>query len=155
MHNASAPSSSGPSPWKVGPPWSVDAPSVPDATDRSAIRRTAIARDKVVPILIEGPENGYLPTDPYVRMFWIPILGPGAVADLCRLTAAATRGRPLKVPTHLDVLARTGHVQRCPDGSFGVVAPVRPLSPREARRLPPRLRRAHLVHETRMGARFV
>lgn len=155
MRNASAPSSSGPSPRKVGPPWSVDAPSEPDATDRSAIRRTAVARHEVVPTLVEGPVDGHLPTDPYVRMFWIPILGPGAVADLCRLTAAAASGRPLKVPIHLDILARTGHVQRCPDGSFGVLVPVRSLSPREARRLPPRLRRAHRNHEARLGARFV
>ncbi len=133
----------------------MDAPSEPDATDRSAIRRTAVARRHLVPSLIEGPVDGYLPTDPYVRMFWIPILGPGAVADLCRLTAAATRGRPLKVPIHLDLLARNGLVRRCQDGSFGVVTPVRPLSANEARALPPALRRAHQVHETRIGARFV
>ena len=133
----------------------MDAPSEPDATDRSAIRRTAVARSQLVPMLIDGPEVGYPPTDPYVRMFWIPILGPGAVADLCRLTAAATRGRPLKVPIHLDLLARSGLVRRCQDGSFGVVAPVRPLTAREARALPPALRRAHQAHETRIGARFV
>jgi hypothetical protein len=133
----------------------VDAPSEPDATDRSAIRRTAVPRNEVMPTLIEGPLDGYLPTDPYVRMFWIPILGPGAVADLCRLTAAATRGRPLKMPIHIDLLARTGHVHHGPDGSFGVVTPVRPLSAREARRLPPRLRRAHRVHTARSGRPLV
>ena len=155
MRNASAPSSSGPSPWKVGPPWSVDAPSEPDATDRSAIRRTAVARSQLVPTLIDGPEVGYPPTDPYVRMFWIPILGPGAVADLCRLTAAATSGRPLKLPIHLDLLARSGLVRRCGDGSLGVISPVRPLSVDESRALPPALRRAHQAHEPRHEADIV
>lgn len=155
MHYASAPSSSGPSPWKVGPPWSVDAPAEPDAADRRLVRRTALSRPLVTPSLVEGHTYGYPPTHAYVRTFWIPILGPGAVADLCRLTAAATSGRPLKLPIHLDLLARSGLVRRCGDGSLGVISPVRPLSVDESRALPPALRRAHQAHEPRHEADIV
>lgn len=123
---------------------------MPDATDRS-IRRTARARPLLVPDLLIGDPEGYPATHPYVRRFWIPLLGPGAVADLCRLAAAARRGRPLKLPVHLEVLARRGLVTRH-DGGIGVVDRVRPLRPLEVRRLPPALRLEHRRHEVLTAA---
>ncbi len=145
MRYASAPSSSGSIPRKVGPPSPVGTSSVPDTTDRR-LRRTALERPVVVPVPLEGVAPGYAPTDAYVRRFWIPILGPGAVADLCRLAAAATSGRPLKLPVHVGALARRGLVTRTEDGGIAVATTVRPLSPLEVKRLPPSLRLEHTRH---------
>ena len=141
MHNASAPSSSGSVPPKVGPPLPVGASPTPDATVGS-VRRTAVTRPLIVPTLVEGADDGVPATHPYVRTFWIPIIGPGAVADLCRLTAAAQRGRPLKLPLHVTALARRGLVTRGAD-SISVVASVRSLTPAESRSLPPGIRLQH------------
>ena len=99
-------------------------------------------RPVIVPTLFEGVADGVPATHPYVRTFWIPIIGPGAVADLCRLTAAAQRGRPLKLPVNLTTLARRGMVRRGRDG-ISVAGSVRSLTPAEARRLPPGVRLQH------------
>ncbi|MGI9665486.1 MAG: hypothetical protein ACR2N2_00055 [Acidimicrobiia bacterium] len=78
-----------------------------------------------------------------MRTFWLPIVGPGAVADLLRLAAAAQSGRPLKMPTHLAVLAREGLADRDDHGTIRVPSIVPMLSPTQTHRLPPRLRREH------------
>lgn len=82
-------------------------------------------------------------TDGYVRRFWTAALGPGAVADLLRLAAAAEGGRSLPRPVHLDALVRTGLV----GGGAGPVLIVSdrvPLLPRHfLAALPPALRRSH------------
>jgi hypothetical protein len=81
-------------------------------------------------------------TDSYVRRYWIPIIGPGAVADLLRLTAAAHSGRSLPEPTHLPSLLRARLVRRDADTVF-VPDKVRPLDHNLVKRLPPSLRRTH------------
>ncbi len=96
-----------------------------------------------MPELTAGDPSGYPVTHGYVRRFWIPILGPGAVADLCRLAAAARSGRPLKLPVHVTALARHGLVVHPTRRTIAVVDRVRPLTATEIHRLPPPLRTEH------------
>lgn len=81
-------------------------------------------------------------THTYVRQYWIPIIGPGAVADLLRLTAAAHSGRSLLEPIHLPSLLSAGLVRRDAD-TLLVPGTVRPLDRSLVKRLPPSLRRSH------------
>lgn len=82
---------------------------------------------------------GVLPAHPYVRRYWTALIGPGAVADLLRLTVAAVRGNAVRRPLHLDVLAREGLVAA--NGDELLVRPtVPPLSKSNRRRLPVSLR---------------
>jgi len=143
MRNASAPSTSGGRTHTFGPPSSVGASRSPGATDRRPIRRTAIARDVIIPVLLPGTATDFAPTDPYVRKFWIPIVGPGAVADVLRLTAAARGGRPLRIPLHLEILAKEGLAAVTPHGRIAVPETIPGLTARQVRRLPPSLRVAH------------
>jgi hypothetical protein len=77
-----------------------------------------------------------------VRRYWTAALGPGAVADLLRLAAAAEGGRSLPRPVHLDELVRNGLV--CGAGHVVMVSARVPLLPRRLlRTLPPALRREH------------
>jgi len=79
------------------------------------------------------------PDDPAVRRFWTALIGPGAVADLLRLTAAARAGRSLRRPVHLAELLCEGLVLR--DGNaIWVHRNVPLLSPGHVRRLRPSLR---------------
>jgi hypothetical protein len=74
-----------------------------------------------------------------VRRYWTALVGPGAVADLLRLTAAARSGRSLRIPLHLELLIAEGLVVRV--GSMIAVSPTVPrLSPGHVRRLRPALR---------------
>lgn len=108
------------------------------------LRRTVHLRPDIVPLLWDDPVAilGYAPQDPYVRRYWTAVLGPGAVADLLRLIAAACRDRSLARPLHLAALAREDLV-RLAHGRVLVRATVPPLGPRQVRRLPPPLRREH------------
>jgi hypothetical protein len=74
------------------------------------LRRTVYDRPWFVPAVWDLPGD-YPASHPYVRRYWTPILGPGAVADLLRLATAATRGRSLPRPVHLVELARIGFVE--------------------------------------------
>jgi hypothetical protein len=77
--------------------------------------------------------------DPAVRRYWTAVIGPGAVADLLRLTAAAHAGHRVKAPLRLGVLAAEGLVVR--RGDLVLVRPLIPhLGPRQLRRLRPSLR---------------
>ena len=107
------------------------------------MRRTAELRPLVAASLAEGSPEGCAPTDPYVRTFWLPIIGPGAVADLLRVAAAAQRGRPLKLPMYLPTLIREGLAHVDHTGTVQVCDRVPPLNPTQVRRLPPALRRRH------------
>jgi hypothetical protein len=106
------------------------------------IRRTAVTRGEVAPVLTRGTAAGYTPTHDYVRRFWIAVLGPGAVADLLRLTAAAHSGRSLKEPIHLSTLLAAGLVLRH-DTTLAVLDMVPPVPDHLVARFPPRLRREH------------
>jgi hypothetical protein len=89
-----------------------------------------------------GAQTGLDATHDYVRRYWIPIIGPGAVADLLRLTAAAHSGRSLPEPVHLPSLLRARLVRRDADTVL-VPDTVRRLDTNLVRRLPPSLRRTH------------
>ncbi|MEN8238807.1 MAG: hypothetical protein ABFR53_06345 [Actinomycetota bacterium] len=99
-------------------------------------------RPIVEPVLATTPTSGYSPSHEYVRRFWIAVLGPGAVADLLRLTAAAQSGRSLKEPVHLPALLAAGLAIRL-HGSVIVNPTVPPVPAHLVRRMPPALRRAH------------
>ncbi len=70
------------------------------------------------------------------------MLGPGAVADLMRLVAAARRDQVLPRPVHLSSLVREGLV-RIEAGRLWVRPTVPPLSAAQVRRLSPALRVEH------------
>ncbi len=86
-------------------------------------------------------------TDPYVRRFWIAAIGPGAVADLLRLAAAAQSGRSLPIPVHLPTLLRE-RLARYDNGTLFVPDRIPPLPPSLANRLAPPIRR-QLVSDRR------
>lgn len=108
------------------------------------MRLTATVRPVVTARLVDD-DAGLPPQHPYVRMFWIPLLGPGAVADLLRLTAAARCGRPLRLPTHLTTLVTEGLVALGRDRTLIVRSTVPRLRVDQIRRLPPEVRRRHLM----------
>ncbi len=116
---------------------SMDA--APASGTTAAIRPTVRPRPWVAPILFELAARGHSPDDPAVRRFWTAIVGPSAVADLLRLTAAAVAGRRVREPLRLAHLAAEGLVHR--SGSIVLVRPTIPyLSPAQLRRMKPTLR---------------
>lgn len=74
-----------------------------------------------------------------MRRYWTALIGPGAVADLLRLVAAAGTGRRLREPIHLAVLAAEGLVHLTP-GVVLVSALVPHLDEGQVARLRPSLR---------------
>ena len=118
-------------------PIEMDAAPAPGIV--AALRPTARPRPWVAALEVDGDEPGHDPTDPAVRRFWTAIVGPGAVADLLRLTAAARSRRWLTEPRHLALLAAEGLVER--EGSMVLVRRRIPyLSEGHLRRLSPVLR---------------
>lgn len=132
----------------VGPPSGRNAASLPGAAEPPHRRRTVAQRPLVRPRLSEDANGGFSPTDPYVRTYLIPLVGPGAVADLLRLTAAAYSGRPIRLPVNVSTLVREGLATRTPDSGVLVPAKVQQLGTHQVSRLPPSLRRAHrMAHQ--------
>lgn len=121
----------------------VPHPGAAEPFDR--IRPTVHDRPVVHPVVWVGRDDGYSLDHPYLRRYWVPVLGPGAIADLLRLATAAARGRPLPRPRHLTDLGRAGLVRTDAAGTGGAVVmvctAVPPVPARWRRRLPPRLRR--------------
>lgn len=144
MHNASAPSVPG-TPSQTARPPSREGSSAPPGTADSRTRPTVWVRPVVTVERMPCEHDCVDATDVYVRRFWIPLLGPGAVADLLRLTAAAQSGRPLRLPTHTHLLTTHGLVQRLGDHRLAVRPKVPRLSAMAVRRLPPSIRRDHQV----------
>jgi hypothetical protein len=103
------------------------------------VRPTAVPRPWIHPILIANGDPGLAPDDPAVRRFWTSLIGPGAVADLLRLTAAARTGRALRRPLHLTDLLTEGLVLRRSQVIL-VHRDVPRLTPAHVRRLRPALR---------------
>lgn len=102
-------------------------------------RPTAAPRPWVAPLLFDRTATGHDPDDPAVRRFWCAVVGPGAVADLLRLTAAARAGRRIREPLRLALLAREGLVVR--QGAIVLVRPRIPfLGTRHLRMIHPTLR---------------
>ena len=113
------------------------APAPGVAADR--IRPTATARPWVTPRLLPTDGPRHAPDDPAVRRFWTAVMGPGAVADLLRITAAAAAGRRIREPIHLAQLAAEGLCLR--SGSVVAVPRGIPrLDDRHLARLSPALR---------------
>jgi hypothetical protein len=71
----------------------------------AAYRPTVVPRPWIRAGYRPGPVCGHHPTEAAVRRYWTALVGPGAVADLLRLIAAARSGRLLREPLHLAVLA--------------------------------------------------
>jgi hypothetical protein len=80
----------------------------------AACRPTVVPRPWITVGFLLGPTTGHHPTEAAVRRFWTALIGPGAVADLLRLVAAARTGRRLREPLHLAVLAAEGLVHLSP-----------------------------------------
>jgi len=114
------------------PPMSMDA--APASGTAAAVRPTVRPRPWVAPLLFDRDAHGHAPDDPAVRRFWTAVVGPSAVTDLLRLTAAAALGRPIREPLRLANLAAEGLIHR--SGSIVLVRPTIPyLSPAQLRRL--------------------
>lgn len=122
------------------PPVSPEAAPALGAAEVTGLRPTAVPRPYIRPRLADPPSApGHDPDDPAVRRYWSALVGPGAVADLLRLTVAARRGRRLRRPLHLPSLLREGLVRR--DGEAILVpARVPALDDGQQRRLHPSLR---------------
>ena len=138
------PQAPGTSTRQVCPPFDGQRTPLPGVSDTPKVRRTAQLRRAFTPTPLPGGD-GFRPTDPYVRRYWVAAIGPGAVADLLRLAAAAQSGRSLPMPIHLPVLLREGLVRRSGD-TVGVAVTIPPLPRTLAERLPTRLRRELVSH---------
>ena len=127
----------------------MEAAPVSGAAEVIRLRPTAIPRPYIHPRLAPADGHpGHAPDDPMVRRYWSALVGPGAVADLLRLTAAARRGWRLRRPLHLSCLLREGLVRR--DGETIVVPERVPLlDDGQQRRLHPSLR---AEYRRRLGA---
>jgi hypothetical protein len=140
------PQTPGTSARQVRPPYGYRLP-LPGVSDPSPPRRTAQRRARISPVIVNTPtEDGFAMTDPYVRRFWVAAIGPGAVADLLRLAAAAHGGRSLPMPTHISTLLANRLAFRI-GGTIGVPATVAPLPHRLRPRLAPRLRGQLIAQE--------
>jgi len=118
----------------------MEAAPVPGAAEVTPLRPTVIPRPYIHPRLAQANGHpGHDPDDPAVRRYWSALVGPGAVADLLRLSAAARRGGRLRRPLHLPSLLAEGLVQR--EGE-AIVVPERipALDDGQQRRLHPSLR---------------
>jgi hypothetical protein len=88
------------------PPIEMDAAPAPGTA--AGRRPTVVPRGWVRAGFLTGSSRGHEPDDPAVRRFWTALMGPGAVADLLRLIAAAHNGRRVRHPLHLGILASEG-----------------------------------------------
>ncbi len=88
----------------------------PPMEDAGVPRPTVRRRRTVRAVIWDDPTPGFSAQDDYVRRFWTAVIGPGAVADLLRLMAAAGTDRELKRPVFLAELARVGLAR---DGCVG------------------------------------
>lgn len=132
-------------PRQVRPPSGGIRLPAPGVSEDINIRQTARSREIVRPLPGRDDSHGYSMTHDYVRKFWVAAIGPGAVADLLRLAAAAQSGRSLKRPIHLPSLLREGLISHT-DRAVYVPATVPEVPARLVRRMPPALRRAHKSH---------
>jgi hypothetical protein len=140
------PTTPGTSTRQVRPPFDGQRMPLPGVSEASVIRRTARVRGHITPTLIPSVD-GYEATHPYVRRYWVAALGPGAVADLLRLAAAAQSGRSLRTPTHLPALLSEGLIVRSGQ-NIGVRSLIPPLPRTLMTRLPSPLQ-GELIAESR------
>lgn len=90
--------------------------------------------------LIEA--EGFVPSDRYIRRFWVAAMGPGAVAELLRLISAAGKGEEVRLPRHLPQLLRAGLVE-VREGILAVPARIPPVPEDMRWRFPPDLAAEH------------
>jgi hypothetical protein len=119
------------------PPIEMEVAPAPGAA--AVPRPTVVPRRWIEPLLGIDPGVGHHPSDPAVRRFWTAVIGPGAVADLLRLIAAARDGRVVREPIHLTVLVAEGLVERRA-ATVSVSPRVPHLGEKQLCRLRPRLR---------------
>lgn len=87
------------------PPVATDIAPLPGA----AVRLSSQKRCRISPRLWSDKTiTGFEPSHPYVRTYWTAVIGPGAVAELLRLIAAAHRQYSIPHPLFLPVLCREG-----------------------------------------------
>ena len=121
------------------PPVATDIAPSPGA----AVRIPGQERCRISPrIWSRGAATGFAPSHPYVRTYWTAAIGPGAVAELLRVIAAAHRKWSIPHPLFLPVLCREGLVHYA-SGTVWVRDMVPPLGVRQLSLLPPALRYRH------------
>ncbi len=121
------------------PPVATDIAPPPGA----ALRIPGQKRCRISPRLcLDASATGFEPSDPYVRTYWTAAIGPGAVAELLRVIAAAHRQWSIPHPLFLPVLCREGLVHYA-SGTVWVRNLVPPLGLRQLSLLPPALRQRH------------
>jgi hypothetical protein len=109
-------------------------------------------RPNLLACLFEDGTPGFPVDHPYVRRFWTAAVGPGAVADLLRLIAAAINRRPLPHPEYLHLLISAGLVARSPEVAW-VRRSVPALGAAQLRTIAPALRTEHQMEVTRFFGR--
>jgi hypothetical protein len=103
-----------------------------------------------IPAVLTATTEGFEPSDPYVRRFWVAAIGPSAVAELLRVIRAAERGEDVRLPRSLPMLLRAGLAQVL-DGRLVVQARL-PEVPLELRwRFTPALSAEHGRWMARIG----
>ena len=117
---------------------------LPGATTGDPLRPTATQRPLVVAVLDDSRE-GFPTTHPYVRNFWLPLVGPGAVADLLRLAPPHNAAVPSSAPRTWPRSYARGLARPIGPTTIAVHDHVPGLEPAQVRRLHPSLRRAHQI----------
>lgn len=127
----------------VTDPESPGGPRARPPMGSAGIPRPTVRRRRTVRAVVwDDPVPGVPAQDDYVRRFWTAVIGPGAVADLLRLMAAAGTGTELRRPVFLTELARAGLATG--DGDTVAVRRIVPIVPDAwLSRLPPAIRHAH------------
>ena len=121
------------------PPVATDIAPSPGA----ALRIPGQKRCRISPRLVPtASATGFEPSHPYVRMFWTAVIGPGPVAELLRVIAAAHRMASIPHPLFLPVLCREGLIHYN-GGTVWVLDRVPPLGLRQMALLPPGLKQRH------------
>ena len=121
------------------PPVAADIAPSPGVACRIPAQRQYRIAPRLLPSELRG---GIDPSHPYVRTYWTAALGPGVVADLLRLIAAARRGETIPHPPFLPVLCREGLIHYA-NRSVWVCGTVPPLGSRHLVRLSPTMRKRH------------
>lgn len=112
----------------------------PHASHTSGSWATASRRH--IEVVALPVHDGFEPSDPYVRRFWVAAIGAGPVEDLLRLVRAARNGVPVRSPLFLGTLLTEGLVA-FHAGRVVVPDPIPMLGRRALSRLSPGLRRQH------------
>lgn len=86
--------------------------------------------------------DGFQPSDPYIRRYWVAAIGQGPVADLLRLVVAARKQIPIPEPVFLSTLISEG-LATVSSNRVAVPDPIPPLGAVARQRLGGVLRAEH------------